>query len=172
MMFDGATRSLTAILGVGRNAGAATVEFALLIPLFTIIVAGTADLVYWIYATSQLTAAVSAGAQYAEINPKSPTLQTDIQTIVDNANGTGWATSTVNVNNGSSTNCYCPTGSPGNWTWGSPVTPCGSTCAGGGVAGQFVTITASPSSTVSPLFSTYNLVYSGSISRSAIVETQ
>ncbi|HEX3417856.1 MAG TPA: hypothetical protein VHT21_15840 [Stellaceae bacterium] len=94
-----------------------------------------------------------------------------ISTVVNNANGAGWATSTVNVNNGSSTNCYCPTGTPGNWTWGSAVA-CGSACAGGGVAGQFVTITASPSSAVSALFPTYNLTYSGTISRSAIVETQ
>jgi Flp pilus assembly protein TadG len=159
-----------------QDVGTAAVEFALVASLFMIIVAGTADFGYWIYAASELTAAVSAGSQYAADNgamvATDPSrLATAISTVVNNANGTGWATSTVNANNGSSTNCYCPTGTPGNWTWGGAVT-CGSACAGGGVAGQFVTITASPSSTVSARFPTYNLTYSGTISRSAIVETQ
>jgi Flp pilus assembly protein TadG len=165
------SRSLTA----RENAGTATVEFALFASLFVIIVAGTADFGYWIYTASGLTAAVSAGSQYAENNAatvaSNPSgLATDISTVVNNANGMGWATSTINVNNGNdTTGCYCPTGSPGSWTWGSAAA-CGSACAGGGVAGQFVTITASH--TVSPLFPTYNLTYNGTISRSAIVETQ
>jgi Flp pilus assembly protein TadG len=171
-MMSGSALSLRA----KQDAGTAAVEFALLASLFMIIVAGTADFGYWIYAASELTAAVSAGSQYAANNgamvAKDPSgLATAISTVVNSANGAGWAISTVNVNNGSSTNCYCPTGTPGNWTWGSAVA-CGSACAGGGVAGQFVTITASPSSAVSALFPTYNLTYSGTISRSAIVETQ
>lgn len=159
-----------------QDAGTAAVEFALLASLIMIIVAGTADFGYWIYAASELTAAVSAGSQYAANNgamvATNPSgLASAISTVVDNANGAGWARSTVNVNNGSSTNCYCPTGAPGSWTWGSAVA-CGSVCAGGGVAGQFVTITARPRRTVSAQFPAYNLTYSGTISRSAIVETQ
>ena len=63
---------------------------------------------------SALDAAVSAGAQYAENNAamaasNPSTLSTNVSTIVDNVNGTGWATSTVNVNNSNdATNCYCP----------------------------------------------------------------
>lgn len=175
MMCGSALGAGSRILRAKQDAGTAAVEFALLASLFMIIVAGTADFGYWIYAASELTAAVSAGSQYAANNSAmvatNPSgLATAISTVVNNANGTGWATSTVNVNNGS-TNCYCPTGTPGNWTWGAAVT-CGSACAGGGVAGQFVTITASLSSTVSAQFPTYNLTYSGPISRSAIVETQ
>jgi Flp pilus assembly protein TadG len=174
-MFGGALGTVSRILKAGENAGVAAVEFALFVSLFTIIVAGTADFGYLIYVSSQLTAAVSAGSQYAEVNAamvsSNPSgLATNISTVVANANGQNWATSTVNVNNGSNTtNCYCPTGSPGNWTWGTAVT-CGSACAGGGVAGQFVTITASR--TVSPLFPTFGLTYNGTITRSAIVETQ
>ncbi len=175
MMCGSALGAGSRILRAKQDAGTAAVEFALLASLFLIIVAGTADFGYWIYGASELTAAVSAGSQYAENNGAMVAtnpggLATAISTVVNNANGTGWATSTVNVNNGSSTNCYCPTGTPGNWTWGSAVT-CGSACAGG-VAGQFVTITASPSSIVSARFPTSNLTYSGTISRSAIVETQ
>ena len=174
MMSGKALGAGSRILRVEQDAGTAAVEFALLASLFMITVAGTADFGYWIYAASELTAAVSAGSQYAAKNgamvaTNSSQLATAISTVVNNANGTGWATSTVNVNNGSSTNCYCPTGTPGNWTWGSAVT-CGSACAGGGVAGKFVTITASH--TASPLFPTYQLTYDGAISRSAIVETQ
>jgi Flp pilus assembly protein TadG len=173
-MIGGAPKALLRILTARGNFGSAAVEFAIFVPVFMVIVAGTADFGYWIYAASELTAAVSAGSQYAEINgpmvAKNPSLlATNISNVINNANGTGWATSTVSVNNGSSTSCYCPTGTPGSWNWGSAVA-CGSACADGGVAGQFVTITASY--TVSPLFSTYNLTYNGAISRSAIVETQ
>jgi Flp pilus assembly protein TadG len=176
MMCGRSLRAGSRILTAKQDAGTAAVEFALLASLFVIIVAGTADFGYWIYAASELTAAVTAGSQYAENNGAMVAtnpggLATAISTVVNNANGTGWATSTVNVNNGSNTNCYCPTGTPGNWTWGSART-CGSACDGGGVAGQFVTITASPSSTVSARFPTSNLTYSGTISRSAIVETR
>ena len=174
MMCGGALGARWRISSAEQGAGTAAVEVALLASLFMIIVAGSADFGYWIYAASELTAAVSAGSQYAANNgamvATNPSrLATAISTVVNNANGIGWATSTVNVNNGSSTNCYCPTGTPGNWTWGSAVT-CGSACASGGVAGQFVTITAGH--TASPLFPTYQLTYDGAISRSAIVETQ
>ena len=130
-----------------------------------------------LFTQSELDAAVSAGAEYAAnsaavvaSNPSG--LSTSISHIVNNVNGSAWATSTVNVNNGNdSTHCYCPTGTPGNWTWGSTVT-CGSTCTGGGVGGQFVTITASSRSSFSPLFPGFGFVASGAISRSALVETQ
>jgi Flp pilus assembly protein TadG len=175
LIFGDALRSLTRIPEARKNAGTAAVEFALLFSLFTMIAAGTIDYGYLIYAASELTAAVSAGAQYAEKNAvmvgSNPSgLAADISSVVNNANGPSWAASTVDVNNGNdTTGCYCPTGSPGNWSWGSAVA-CGSACGGGGVAGQFVTITASH--TASPLFPTYNLTYNGTISRSAMVETQ
>ena len=175
MKFGGALRSVSGMLGMREETGAAAVEFAICASCFVIIVAGTVDFGYWIYAASALTAAVSAGSQYAENNAalvlSNPTaLQSDVQTIVENAVGTSWASATVNVNNGGdTTGCYCPTGSPGTWSWGS-VVKCGNTCANGGVAGQFVTITASH--TVSPLFPTYKLTYNGTINRGALVETQ
>ncbi|MBV8506990.1 MAG: pilus assembly protein [Alphaproteobacteria bacterium] len=157
------------------TSGTAAVEFAIFVPLFMILVAGTVDFGYLIYSGSALSAAVSAGSQYTANNgamvATDPSgLATAISSVVNNANGTNWATSTVNVNNGNdTTNCYCPTGLPGNWTWGAPVA-CGNPCASGGIAGQFVTITASRN--VSALFPTFGLAYSDTISRNAIVETQ
>jgi Flp pilus assembly protein TadG len=173
MMFGGAAR-IPRILTAGENAGAAAVEFALFLPFFVLIIAGTFDLWYLIYSASQLTSAVSAGALYAANNAtlastSAANLQSNIQSIVGNANGASWATSMVDVNNGDVTHCYCPTGSPGSWIWGSAIT-CGAACSGGAVAGQFVTITATR--TLSPLIPTFGLTENSTISRSAMVETQ
>ena len=118
---------------------------------------------------------MNAGAQYAVnnaamVSSNPGTLNTEISNVVNNLNGAGWATSTVNVNNSNdTTGCYCPSGSPGSWNWGTTVT-CGSSCAGGGIGGQFVTITGNRS--VSPLFPTFGLVQNGTISRNVLVETQ
>ena len=158
---------------IGRaNEGVAAVEFAIFATAFLMILAATVDIGLLLFTQSELDAAVSAGAEYAANSAAlvpDPTLNTNISDIVNNANGSGWATSTVNVNNSDSTGCYCPTGTPGNWSWGSTVT-CGSACPGGGVGGQYVTITAT--TTISPLFPTFGFVPSGTISRSALVETQ
>jgi Flp pilus assembly protein TadG len=154
--------------------GVAAIEFALLSTVFLIILAGVVDVGRFIYTASALDAAVSAGAQYAENNAalvasNPATLGTDVGNVVNNTNGTAWASSTVDVNNGNdSTGCYCPSGTPGNWSWGSAVA-CQSSCGGGGVAGQFVTITASCN--FSSLFPSFGFV-PATISRSAIVETQ
>lgn len=175
MTFRAHLWSLARLFAACDNAGAAAIEFAITGTVLLMIVAATVDIGLLLFTQSELDAAVSAGAQYAAnsaalvaSNPSG--LNTNISDVVDNANGTGWATSTVNVNNGNdSTGCYCPTGTPGNWTWGSTVT-CGSACTGGGVGGQFVTITASRS--IAPIFSSFGFAPNGTISRSALVETQ
>jgi TadE-like protein len=173
MMFGGTGR-IPRILTAAENAGAAVVEFALFLPFFVLIIAGTFDLWYLIYSASQLTSAVSAGALYAANNAtlastSAATLESNIQSIVANANGTNWATSTVDVNNGDVTHCFCPTGSLGSWLWGSTIT-CGTVCSRGGVAGQFVVITATR--TFSPLIPTFGLTENSAIRRRAMVQTQ
>jgi Flp pilus assembly protein TadG len=168
-------RRAARILTAQEAAGVAAIEFAVYATVFLMIVAATVDIGMLMFVNSQLDAAVSAGAQYAVNNAakvlSNPSgLNTDISAIVDNANGSSWATSTVNVNNSNdATGCYCPTGTPGSWSWGSAVS-CGSACAGSGVAGQFVTITASR--TISPMFPAFGFVQNGAISRGALVETQ
>jgi TadE-like protein len=169
-------RPIAALLRRRENAGVVVIEFAIFASLFLIILAGTVDVGMLMYTAAQLDAAVSAGAQYAENNNSmvasdATTLQSNIETVVENVNGTNWASGTVDVNNGGdATGCYCPTGTPSNsWSWGGTQT-CGSACAGGGVAGQFVKITASRA--VSPLFPTFGFVANGTLSRSAVVETQ
>lgn len=86
-----------------ENDGVAAVEFAIYGTVFLMIVAATVDIGLALFTQSELDAAVSAGAQYAANSAAlvaDPTLNTNISDIVNNANGTSWATSTVNVNNG------------------------------------------------------------------------
>jgi Flp pilus assembly protein TadG len=168
-------RALLQLRRPQEDAGVAAIEFAIYALAFLMIVAATVDIALLMFTGAQLDAAVSAGAEYAVNNAALVTsnpsgLNTNIANIVNNVIGTSWATSTVNVNNSNdSTHCYCPSGTPGNWTWGSTVT-CGSACAGGGIGGQFVTITASRA--VSPLFPTFGFVANGTLTRNALVETQ
>ena len=158
-----------------EEAGVAAIEFAIFATVFLMIVAATVDIGLVLFTQSELDAAVSAGAEYAAnsaalvaSNPSG--LATNIANIVDNANGTSWANATVDVNNSNDeTGCYCPTGTPGNWSWGGAVS-CGSSCNGGGLAGQFVTITATTG--ISSLFPAFGFVSGTTISRSALVETQ
>jgi Flp pilus assembly protein TadG len=156
------------------------------------VVAGTVDLGLLVYTEEEIDAAVAAGAGYAAVNATSvnssggSSLASAIAKIVANTNGSGWANSSVVVNNGptatvtggtlstggtasSADSYYCPTGSPGNWSWGSSVTQ-GSSCSGGGIGGKFVTVTASRSFT--PLFPTFGFVQNGTISQSALIETE
>lgn len=131
-----------------ENTGVAAVEFAIYGTLFLINFAATVDIGLVMYIQFQVNSAVSAGAPYAAINAASinstsaASLAISISNVVANANGSGWEDGTVVVNNGptvtvtggsavvsgtaaNADNCYCPTGSPPNWSWGSSRT-CGS----------------------------------------------
>jgi len=170
----------------------AAVEFAFIMPVFLILFIGIADLGLMLVEDYRLDQAVAAGAEYAAINASSvnstsgATLASSIATAVENANGTAWANDTVVVNDGPSetitngtataggtaanaNSCYCPTGSPPSWSWGTAAT-CGSSCSGGGTAGKFVTITAT--ATYTPLLTLYHFITSSTLQQSAVVETQ
>jgi hypothetical protein len=103
-------------------------------------------------------------------NGGSTTLASSIANLVGNVNGTGWASGTIVLNNGisaiflsgaatpsgsASTSCYCPTGAPATWSWGSPAASCGASCTPG-TAGMFVTISASRAFT--PIFSSFGFL--------------
>jgi Flp pilus assembly protein TadG len=174
------------------DSGLAAIEFAMLVPVYLLILVGAVDMGGMLYTSYQLETAVAAGSEYAAVNSTSvnatngATLASSIAGIVENANGSAWANDTIVVNNGPSVtvtsgtaasggtpsnagNCYCPTGAPPNWAWGSAAT-CGSSCAGGGQAGKFVTITASVA--YSPLLSTFGLIKNGTLTQNATVEVQ
>jgi Flp pilus assembly protein TadG len=189
-------RSMIAALRRGliarRDKGIAATEFALLAPMFVMVFAGTIDVGNALYIQTLLDSAVAAGTNYAVVNASSvsstsgATLASSIATIVSGSNGGTAVNATIVVNNGPTVTvtggtpvssgtasnadlCYCPTGSPTSWTWGSSVT-CGGSCTGGGTAGKFVTVTASYS--ITPFFPAYNFVQSGTMTIGSIAQTQ
>lgn len=176
-----------------HRGGASAVEFALVLPVFCMILAGVADFGGALYAKFGLDGAVAAAANYALLNATNvnstsgASLATNLATILASARATDWATGTVVVNNGPSATVnsagtvtsggtasnadlyYCPTGSGASVAWGSSVSQ-GASCTGGGTAGKFVMIVAHR--TYNPIFSSYGLIKNGTITASAIVETQ
>jgi Flp pilus assembly protein TadG len=178
----------------GDNRGIASVEFAMLAPMFCLLLAGVVDLGGALFTKFKLDAAVTAGANFAQVNATNvssangQTLASNIATVVETSQGAAWANDAVVVNDGPSTTvtsgsasnsgtasnadlCYCPSGTPGSFTWGSS-TSCGTACPGSntGFAGKFVTITASE--TYTPIFSSYGIVQNDTINASAAVQVQ
>jgi len=172
--------------------GVAAIEFALVTPLFCLLLAGVVDLGGALYTKFKLDSAVTAGANFAQINAANvgsangQTLANNIAAIVESSEGSSWANDTVVVNDGPTTTissgtsttsgtasnadaCYCPTGTASSATWGSSTT-CGSACAGGGYAGKFVVITANQ--TYTPIFTNYGIVHDNTIATSAMVQVQ
>ncbi|MBL8583494.1 MAG: pilus assembly protein [Rhizobiaceae bacterium] len=174
------------------KAGVSTVEFAMVTPVILLIMAGTLDLGRALMTRFEVTSAVSASTNYAllnadRVNSKSGSaLATEIATVAASSLQSNQGDITVVINNGSSVNvnngtpqpsgtaanadsCYCPTMSGYSVTWGSTKT-CGSACSGGGLAGKFVTITASKPYT--PMFTGYGIVEADAITVRAIVQPQ
>lgn len=175
-----------------ENTGVAAIEFAIYATLFATVFAATVDLALLMFVEFRMDSAVAAGAEYAALNSASvnstsgASLASSISNVIANANGTSWEDGTIVVNSGptmtvtggssvasgtasNADNCYCPTGTPPSWSWGGSVT-CGSACTGGSIAGKFVTIAASRSFTA--LFPQFGFAQNGTITRSALVQTQ
>jgi Flp pilus assembly protein TadG len=175
-----------------QTSGIAALEFGLIAPLFATMLAGTADLGDYMHITMRLNASISAGSNYAILNASNVSSSTgaalaaNIAALVASSTSSNWANATVLVNDGPSASitggtassggtaanadsCYCPTGTTGNWSWGTAVT-CGNNCAGGGTAGKFVTIAATRSFT--PIFPAYGIINAGTITATTMVQTQ
>jgi Flp pilus assembly protein TadG len=194
MIFSHFGRRLCGAFSRRERQGVAAIEFALYSVVFLIVLAGTVDIGNLIFSEFQLDASVSAGAQYAVINASAvdsasgATLATSISAVVNNGygSGSGWS-NTVVVNNGptvttsngsasssgtanNANSCYCPTGTPGSWSWGTAKT-CGSSCTGGGIAGKFVSVTANRG--ITPFFPGWAFVTgSTTLTRYAMVQVQ
>jgi Flp pilus assembly protein TadG len=185
---------MTARALLSDRRGVASIELALFTPVLCLLMAGIVDLGGALYTKFKLDAAVTAGANYAQVNAANASstngqsMATNIATIVETSQGASWANDTVVVNNGPSTSvssgtaansgtatnadvCYCPSGTPDSFTWGSSTT-CGSACSGTntGYAGKFVTITASAQYT--PIFASYGIVQNDTITATAAVQVQ
>jgi Flp pilus assembly protein TadG len=176
----------------GWRDGTAAVELALISPLLLTLFAGIVDFGRMYHDKIELASAVAAAGQYALVNASSinsgagATLAATLGGIVANSNGNAWAGATVTVNagatstvtNGTATpggtpanmnSCWCPTGGPANWAWGTAAT-CGTVCAGGTLAGKFVAITGTRSFIA--IFGAYGLIGDSTLRQSAIVQSQ
>jgi Flp pilus assembly protein TadG len=170
----------------------AAVELALISPLLLTLLAGMVDFGRVYHEEIQLSSAVAAAAQYALVNAASvnsggaASLAATLSGIVANSNGAAWAGAAVTVNDGATNtiangrasasgtvanadSCWCPTGAPPGWTWGTSAA-CGSTCAGGTLAGKFVTVTGTRAFTA--IFGDYGLITNRTLRQSVIVQSQ
>jgi Flp pilus assembly protein TadG len=175
-----------------RDRGTAAVELALLSPLLLILLAGIVDFGRVYREEIELSAAVAAAAQYALLNVASinssgaAALAATLSGIVANSNGAAWAGVAVTVNDGATStvaggvttgggtaananSCWCPTGNATGWSWGVAGT-CGTACAGGTLAGKFVSIAGTRS--FNALFANYGLIGNITLHQSAMVQTQ
>lgn len=174
------------------ESGTSAVEFALLAPVFCLILVGAIDFGGVLFTKFNLDGSASAAANYAVLNAANvnssagPSLAVNLANVVASGHAANWANATIVVNNGptatlsngtitaggtaaNADNSYCPTRSGNTISWGSSMTA-GAACAGGGMAGRFVVITATRA--YSPIFSSYNIVSNQTITAMTIAETQ
>lgn len=172
--------------------GASAVEFALITPIFLLVLVGIIDFGGVLFTEFGLNAAISAAADFALVNAGNVNatgggaLASQLVGIASSAHATNWASATVVVNNGPSATgnsttvtasgtaanaayYYCPTLSGATVVWGAAVAQ-GSSCSNGSIAGQFVTIAANR--TYTPIFGSYGIVKNNALSASTVVQVQ
>jgi Flp pilus assembly protein TadG len=180
----------TLVSALANRDGAAAVEFAILAPLLTLILAGAVDFGGVVFQRFNLDNSVSSASNYA-LNSKAnvngtngATVASTIATILTTA---GTYSGSVVVNNGPSVtitngaastpsnsananSCYCPSRTGSAVSFGTAAA-CGSACGTGGKAGKFVVISANR--TYTPLFSNYGFIDANQqISTTAVIQTE
>lgn len=183
---------LSRLFGILRDTmGNAGIEFALVAPIFVLILVASVDLGMVIFSRFQLEAAVSASASYAiahadQVDGSNGDELAKNMALMIASNYRGDANAFIEINNGpqASSNgskikiggvsgradaCYCPKGAASTIEWGSQQT-CGTTCPDGGRAGRYVAVSAQQA--YAPLFSMFDVVRDGFITAGAIVETK
>lgn len=141
--------------------GSVAVEFALVAPVLVFVLAGVVDIGSATYSKLSQDAQVTTVAEYALLLTApgdQAAAETMAEALIGLLQGSASGTAEVVVNNaasavwtgsavttsplpGNAGACYCPTLSQGGVTWGSSAA-CGTTCATGGSAGQFIQITS------------------------------
>jgi Flp pilus assembly protein TadG len=172
---------------------ASIVEFALITPVFLLVLGAAVDFGLAVRTKFKLSSALATASNVALTNASSvstaseATLASTLATLIASANAANWASSSVNVNNGSTasttagsatvtaggstsaaSSCYCPTGSGTTFAFGTSVS-CGSACSGGAVAGKFVKLSASRAYT--PMILPSRLIHSP-ITASSVIQVQ
>jgi Flp pilus assembly protein TadG len=112
-----------------QDRGTAAIEFALIIPLFAVMVAALFDLGYAAYESMAVQAAAEAGAQYASTNAWNVT-------AIENAVTGSTELSGISATPAPSEFCACANGST------LTAVSCTSTCSGGGTPGTYGLISA------------------------------
>jgi Flp pilus assembly protein TadG len=175
--------------GLADTKGVSAVEFALLSPLFALLIAGVVDLGGMLSTRFGLDGAVSAASNYAIVNAakanqaNAASLAATLGAIVAGASSA--ANGTIIVNNGATATitkgvvstsgasaaadaCYCPTLSGTTVNWGTGT--CGTICTSGMVGGKFVAI--STQQPYVPILVNYGIVKNGSIQVRSVVQVQ
>ena len=182
-----ATRPHASFLADER--GLSGMEFGLIAPVFALLMIGTVDIGGMLATKLDLNASISAATAYAQMNAANvnstsgATLASNLSLIVAHARGPSWADSDVLVNNGPGSSvsngarngrgsgagadmCYCPQRSGTSVNWGNSRS-CKAACPSGGVAGKFVSLSASHQYT--PIFFRS---FSGLLTTSALIQTE
>ncbi|RCS23047.1 pilus assembly protein [Phyllobacterium salinisoli] len=175
---------------VSENKGASAIEFAVIAPVFALILAGSLDLGMAVYSRFQLDSTVSSAASYALVNSSMVSSEngselakriasliavragnTGATVVVNNGPDAGYDGVVIKVSQQSSNanKCYCPTGSARSLVWGA-MKECGALCPDGTRAGKFVAIAVQQP--YKPLFSGYGIIRDDTISAAAIARTQ
>lgn len=134
-MYVQSTKLVTALMHqslrrfIDHRKGAAAIEFAVVAAMLLLLMVGAADYGMGFYRKMQVQNAAQAGAQYAMLRGFSPS---SIMAAVTNATSFSEVTATP----APSQFCGCPT------SIGVAIAACDSTCAGGLVAGTYVTVSA------------------------------
>jgi Flp pilus assembly pilin Flp len=156
--------------GLGRRrflrdeSGVSGVEFALVAPVLIVMMVGMIDIGGMVSTKLDLNASISTAAAYAQMNAANvsstngASMASTLSLIVAHARGPSWADSDVVVNNGPGSSvaagnrsprgsgspadfCYCPLKTGSAVTWGVNRS-CSAACPSGGIAGKFVSLTA------------------------------
>ncbi len=126
------------------RAGVASIELALVAPVFLLFFASIADLSMIFHKQLQLSAALTAGGEYgftAGQSESGATLTADVVNFVKTLTGNTLSAVTASYNGGLvATSSYCVSGSPAVYT--GPYSA-GTICADGATAGKFLSITGS-----------------------------
>jgi Flp pilus assembly protein TadG len=155
---------------LGR-AGSASLELALVAPVFLLFFTGIADLSMIFHKQLQLSSALTAGGEYGFTAGQSETgtaLTTDVVNFVKTIAGNTLSTVTASYNNGLvAADYYCISGSPAAF---SGPYPAGTVCADGSTAGKFLSITGA--FTYTAMFGADQAFASKTFSQTVVVRLQ
>ena len=151
--------SLSSLAQRGTHAGAATIEFALVLPVLLQLI-GVFDFAMAFWTRGVLASSVAEGAQYAVLVGPSVTAA-NIKSVV--AQKLSIPTANIAV---SGPSCYCISGAPA----AAAAALCSSTCPNGSSPGTYVTVAAQ--TTYQPLMPLYSRLGSTNLQESAMVRLQ